>query len=51
VNAVLTAATSPDIEVAAIRTFVASRVRKTARAGLAIGRPLAPRAPARTVIV
>ena len=30
---------------------VAARVRKTARAGTAIGRPLAPSAPARTVIV
>ena len=50
VNPVLTAATLPDNAVAAMRTVVASRVRKTARAGLAIGRPLAPRAPARTVI-
>ena len=51
VKPVVTAASSPAIAVAAIRPIVAWRVRKTARAGTAIGRPLSPSAPARTVIV
>ena len=41
----------PARAVASIRPTVAARVRNTARAGTAIGRPLVPSAPGRTVIV
>ena len=48
---VVTATSSPAGAVVAICAVVAWRVRKTARAGTAIGRPVSPSAPARTETV